>query len=268
MRRIPKFPRHAAAVAEVQRTSDRPIAEFDGVRDTLRALPPKGVMHMNDQTSSGQTSSGQTSSGHASSANALPGQAPLPQAALDQLFLAARTHNGWLPKEVSDDLLRRLYDLLKFGPTAANSCPMRVVFVKGAAAKEKLRGCLSPGNIDKTMAAPVTAIVAMDMEFYEKLPKLFPHADARSWYAGNAVAIESNAMLNSSLQGAYLMMAARALGLDCGPMGGFDKAKVDAAFLAGTTLRSNFLCNLGYGDPAKLHPRLPRLDFDEVCSIV
>ena len=192
----------------------------------------------------------------------------LPQSALDQIFVAARTFGAWLPKEVPDALLHRLHDLCRLGPTAANSCPMRVVFVRSAAEKERLKPCLSPGNIEKTMAAPVTAIVAMDMEFYEKLPALFPHADARSWYAGNPVAIESNAVLNSSLQGAYLMVAARALGLDCGPMGGFDKEKVNAAFLAGTTWRANFLCNLGYGDAAKLHPRLPRLGFDEACRIV
>ena len=191
----------------------------------------------------------------------------LAQSALEQLFLNARTHNVWHDRPVSDDMLRQLYDLLKFGPTAANSCPMRVVFVKGAAAKEKLKPCLSPGNVEKTMSAPVTAIVAMDMEFYEKLPKLFPHADARSWYAGNPAAIESNAVLNSSLQGAYLMLAARAIGLDCGPMGGFGKVKVNEAFFAGTSLRANFLCNLGFGDATKLHPRSPRLDFAEACTI-
>jgi nitroreductase len=192
----------------------------------------------------------------------------LPNASIEQLFLNARTHGAWLPKPVTDETLRALYDLLKWGPTAANSCPMRVVFVRSAAEKERLKPCLSPGNVEKTMAAPVTAIVAMDMEFYEKLPALFPHADARSWYAGNQAAIESNAVLNSSLQGAYLIVAARALGLDCGPMGGFDKDKVNAAFLAGTTWRANFLVNIGYGDASKLHPRLPRLGFDDACRIV
>jgi nitroreductase len=194
--------------------------------------------------------------------------AALPNASIEQLFLNARTHGAWQPKPVSDATLRELYELLKWGPTAANSCPMRVVFVRSAAEKERLKPCLSPGNVEKTMAAPVTAIVAMDMEFYEKLPALFPHADARSWYAGNQAAIDSNAVLNSSLQGAYLIVAARALGLDCGPMGGFDKDKVNAAFLAGTTWRANFLVNIGYGDPSKLHPRLPRLGFDEACRIV
>ena len=194
--------------------------------------------------------------------------AALPNASIEQLFLNARTHGAWQPKPVSDATLRELYELVKWGPTAANSCPMRVVFVRSAAEKERLKPCLSPGNVEKTMAAPVTAIVAMDMEFYEKLPALFPHADARSWYAGNQAAIDSNAVLNSSLQGAYLIVAARALGLDCGPMGGFDKDKVNAAFLAGTTWRANFLVNIGYGDPSKLHPRLPRLGFDEACRIV
>lgn len=192
----------------------------------------------------------------------------LPHASIEQLFLNARTHGAWLPKPVTDETLRALYELLKWGPTAANSCPMRVVFVRSAAEKERLKPCLSPGNVEKTMAAPVTAIVAMDMEFYEKLPALFPHADARSWYAGNHAAIDSNAVLNSSLQGAYLIVAARALGLDCGPMGGFDKDKVNAAFLAGTTWRANFLVNIGYGDASKLHPRLPRLGFDDACRIV
>ena len=194
--------------------------------------------------------------------------AALPAPSLDQLFRTARTHAHWLPREVPDALLRELYELLKFGPTSANCSPMRVVFIKGAGAKERLKPCLSPGNVEKTMSAPVTAIIAMDLEFYEKLPKLFPHADARSWYAGNPAASEPTALLSASLQGGYMILAARALGLDCGPMGGFDKAKVDAEFLAGTTYRSIFLCNLGYGDPARLHPRLPRLGFDEVCTIV
>jgi 3-hydroxypropanoate dehydrogenase len=192
----------------------------------------------------------------------------LPQASLDQLFLQARTFSAWQDQPVSDELLERLYELLRWGPTGANCCPMRVVFVKSTEAKERLRPCLSPGNVDKTMGAPVTAIVAADMEFYERLPALFPHADARSWYAGNAPLAASTATLNASLQGAYLIMAARALGLDCGPMAGFDKEKTDAAFFAGTAVRSIFLCNLGYGDGAKLHPRLPRLPFVDACRIV
>jgi nitroreductase len=184
------------------------------------------------------------------------------------LFLQARTFSAWQDQPVSDELLERLYELLRWGPTGANCSPMRVVFVKSTEAKERLRPCLSPGNVDKTIGAPVTAIVAADMEFYERLPALFPHADARSWYAGNAPLAASTAILNASLQGAYLIVAARALGLDCGPMAGFDKDKVDSSFFAGTAFRSIFLCNIGIGDASKLHPRLPRLAFKEACSIV
>jgi 3-hydroxypropanoate dehydrogenase len=192
----------------------------------------------------------------------------LTDAALDQLFRTARTHNGWQPKPVDDELLHRLVELTLLPPTSANSSPGRFVFVKSQEAKEKLRPALSPNNADKTMAAPVTAIVAMDMAFYDHLPKLFPHADARSWFAGNDAAIADTAFRNGSLQGAYLIMAARALGLDVGPMSGFDRNKVDEAFFAGTTVRSNFLVNLGYGDAAKLHPRNPRLSFDEAARVV
>lgn len=192
----------------------------------------------------------------------------LPKSAMQQLFSEARTHNGFLPKEVDNETLRSLYDLLKWGPTSANGSPGRFVFVKSAAAKEKLLGAVAPGNIEKVKSAPVTVIIAEDREFYEKLPKLFPHADAKSWFAGNAPLIESTAFRNSSLQGAYLMIAARALGLDCGPMSGFDAAKLDASFFAGTTWRANFICNLGYGDESKLYPRLPRLEFSEACQIL
>lgn len=192
---------------------------------------------------------------------------PLPQPALDQLFLAARTHGAFQPKPVSDALLRQLHETMKWGPTSANCGPMRLVFVRSIAAKERLKQCVAPGNVDKMMSAPVTAIIAMDMEFYEKVGPLFPFADTRSWYAGKPAAIESAAILNTSLQAAYLIVAARALGLDCGPMGGFDKTRVDAEFFAGTSWRSLLLCNLGYGDPEKLHPRLPRLSFDEVCRM-
>lgn len=191
----------------------------------------------------------------------------LPNDTLAQLFLDARTHNGWLGTPVSDDTLRRLYELARMPPTAANSSPLRVVFVKSDEAKARLLPAMSPGNADKTREAPVTAILAMDMEFHEKLPRLFPHADARSWYAGNAPLIEENAFRNSSLQGGYFILAARALGLDCGPMSGFDAAKVNETFFAGTTHRVNFVCNLGYGDHSKLYPRSPRLDFDEACVI-
>ncbi|MFM1805630.1 MAG: hypothetical protein RL136_2509 [Planctomycetota bacterium] len=191
----------------------------------------------------------------------------LPQASLDQLFIQARTQNGWLDKPVPDEVLRELHELAKWGPTAANTCPLRVVFVRSAEGKERLLPCMAPGNMEKTKAAPVTAILGMDMEFYEKLPRLFPHADARSWFAGNPAAIEENAFRNSSLQAAYFMLAARSLGLDCGPMGGFDKDKINAAFFAGTTHRVNFLCNLGYGDAEKLYPRSPRLAFEDACVL-
>lgn len=192
----------------------------------------------------------------------------LSEAALDQLFRTARTYNAFLPKPVDDAILRRLYDLAKFGPTSANSSPMRVVFVKSREAKARLEPHLSEGNRAKTMAAPVTAIIANDHAFYEKLPQLFPHADARSWFVGNQPLIETTAFRNATLQGAYLIIAARALGLDCGPMSGFDNAGVDQAFFAGSTVKSNFLINLGYGDASRdLFPRSPRLSFDEACSI-
>ncbi len=187
--------------------------------------------------------------------------------ALDQIFREARTHNGWQPRPVDDDTLRQLYDLLKMGPTSANCSPGRFVFVKTPAAKERLRPCLSPNNVEKTMAAPATVIVGYDMEFYEKLPKLFPHTDARAWFVGNPALIESTAFRNSSLQAGYLILAARALGLDCGPMSGFDNAKVDAAFFPGGKIKSNLLVNLGYGDPSKLRPRGPRLTFEEACRV-
>jgi 3-hydroxypropanoate dehydrogenase len=193
---------------------------------------------------------------------------PLDSAALDQLFATARTFNNFAPDPLPDTTLQALYDLLKWGPTAANGCPARFVFVKSPAAKARLKPALAPGNVDKTMAAPVTVIIGRDMAFYEKLPTLFPHADARSWFVGNAALIEETALRDAALQGAYLILAARALGLDCGPMGGFDKALVDADFFAGTTTQSVFLVNLGYGDPASLFPRGPRLSFDEACGIV
>ncbi|QAU24147.1 malonic semialdehyde reductase [Dyella sp. M7H15-1] len=192
----------------------------------------------------------------------------LAEVALDQLFRNARTYNAFLPKPVSDEQLHALYELAKFGPTSANCSPMRVVFVKSAAAKEKLKPWLSEGNRAKTLAAPVTAIIANDHEFYEKLPQLFPHADARSWFVGNQELIERTAFRNATLQGAYVLMAARALGLDCGPMSGFDNAGVDDAFFAGTKIKSNFLINIGYGDASRdLFPRSPRLSFDEACQV-
>jgi 3-hydroxypropanoate dehydrogenase len=188
---------------------------------------------------------------------------------LNLIFRNAQTHSNWLDEPVDDALLAQVYDLAKMGPTCANMCPMRVIFVKSKAAKEKLKPALSPGNVDKTMAAPVTAIIGMDVHFYEKLPELFPHVDAKAWYKDLPEnVLEYTALRNGSLQGAYLMLAARSLGLDCGPMSGFDNAKVDAAFFAGTTVKSNFLCNLGHGDATKLHPRNPRLSFEEACQIV
>jgi 3-hydroxypropanoate dehydrogenase len=188
---------------------------------------------------------------------------------LDLIFRQARTHNAWLDKPVADALLKQVYDLAKMGPTSANMCPMRITFVKSRQAKEKLKPALDAGNVDKTMKAPVTAILGMDIHFYEKLPTLFPHADAKSWFKDLPQnVLEYIALRNSSLQGAYFMLAARALGLDCGPMSGFDNAKVDATFFAGTTVKSNFLCNLGYGDASKLHPRSPRLAFEEACTLV
>jgi 3-hydroxypropanoate dehydrogenase len=188
--------------------------------------------------------------------------------ALDLIFLEARTHTSWLPEPVPDELLKQAYDLAKMGPTSANMCPMRLVLVKSKEAKERLKPTLSPGNIDKTMSAPVTAIIAYDLEFYEQLPKLFPQADAKSWFVGQTDLIQTSAFRNGSLQGAYFMLACRALGLDVGPMSGFDNAKLDAEFFANSSYKSNFLCNIGYGDASKLHPRNPRLEFSEVAKII
>lgn len=188
--------------------------------------------------------------------------------ALDILFREARTHSAWQGKDVTDVLLEAVYDLMKFGPTSANSCPARFVFVKSAEAKARLKPHLDAGNVEKTMAAPVTAIIAYDLEFYENLPKLFPHTDARSWFVGNDAAIKTTAFRNGSLQGAYLMLAARALGLDCGPMSGFNAEGVSKEFFPDGKVKANFLCNIGYGDHTKLKPRNPRLGFDEVCKIV
>jgi 3-hydroxypropanoate dehydrogenase len=185
----------------------------------------------------------------------------------EQLFTEARTQNGYKPEPVSDDTLRQLYELMKWGPTAANSTPARLIFVRSAEAKDKLLACVSPGNVNKVREAPVTVIVGMDLDFHDKLPKLFPHVDARSWFVNDAAKRAESAMRNSSLQGGYLIMAARALGLDCGPMSGFDPAKIDAAFWAGTAVKTNFICSLGIGDPGKIFQRNPRLDFDEACRL-
>jgi 3-hydroxypropanoate dehydrogenase len=191
----------------------------------------------------------------------------LDAAAFDLLFRNARTHNGWLDRPVPDSLLAELHDLMKWAPTSANCWPLRTVFVKSPEAKARLLPLLMEGNRAKTEAAPVTAILGMDLAFYEELPRLFPHTDAKAWFVGNPPLIEATAFRNSSLQGAYLMLAARALGLDCGPMSGFDAAAVDAEFFAGTQVKSNFICNLGYGDPTVLFPRSPRPRFEEVCTI-
>jgi len=202
--------------------------------------------------------------------------------AFDVLFRNARSHNGWLNKPVTDDMVRKLYDLAKWGPTSANSSPARFLFLRTKEAKERLRPALAPGNVDKTMAAPVTAIIAYDLRFYEKLTKLSPAAPQfRDMFANNPELADSTAKRNSALQGAYLIIAARALGLDCGPMSGFDNAKVDEEFFGENvknqaiykefvpgTIKSNFLCNIGYGDPASVRPRAPRLDFGEACLLL
>jgi 3-hydroxypropanoate dehydrogenase len=187
---------------------------------------------------------------------------------LEQLFHHARTHSAWLPKRVPIEKLREAYELARMGPTSANSSPARFVFLESEAAKARLLPALAPLNVEKTKAAPVTAIVAWDTEFYEKLPKLFPHADMRSYFVGNKALIDETAFRNSSLQGAYFILAARAVGLDCGPMSGFDSAKVNAEFFPDGKWRANFLCNLGYGDSGKLFPRNPRLEFDEACRVL
>jgi 3-hydroxypropanoate dehydrogenase len=192
----------------------------------------------------------------------------LDSTALDTLFRTARTQNAWTTKPISDETLRELYDLAKFGPTSANSSPARFVFVRTQEAREKLLPALSAGNVAKTMSAAVTVIVAYDPFFYERLPTLFPQADAMSWFAGNKALADETAFRNGTLQGAYLLLAARALGLDTGPMSGFDRATVDRAFFADNGWKSNFLLNLGEGDPAGLFPRNPRLLFEEACQVL
>ncbi len=191
----------------------------------------------------------------------------LDKTALDTLFSEAHTHNGWIDRPVPDDLLRQLWDLMKMAPTASNCLPARIVFVRSKEAKEKLKPALSQGNVEKTMAAPATAIIAYDLEFYENLPKLYPQVDMKKNFVGKPEAAMTAAFRNGSMQGGYFILAARALGLDCGPMSGFDNAKVDEAFFPGGKVKSNFLCNLGYGDMAKVRPRNPRLTFDEACKI-
>jgi 3-hydroxypropanoate dehydrogenase len=187
--------------------------------------------------------------------------------AQDLIFRDAHTARGWQGEKVSPELLEKIYDLMKFGPTSANCSPLRVVFVQSPEAKEKLKPCLDPGNVAQTMAAPATAIFAYDMKFYDHLSKLYPQTDARSWFAGNDAKIFDTAFRNGTLQAGYFMIAARGLGLDCGPMSGFDNKKLDAAFFADGRYKSNFLCNLGYADPARIYPRNPRLGFGEACQI-
>lgn len=187
---------------------------------------------------------------------------------LDILFREARTYNGWLKKDVSDTQVKALYDLMKMGPTSANCCPMRVKFLKSDEAKERLKPHLMDSNVDKTMGAPVVAIMANDLEFYEKLPKLFPHTDAKSWFVGNDDLIKSTAFRNGTLQSAYLMLAARSIGLDCGPMSGFDQDAVKKEFFPDKNYEVNFICNIGYGDESTIFGRSPRFDFDEVCEIL
>jgi len=189
-------------------------------------------------------------------------------AALDVIFCNARTYTAWQDKPVSDETLMQVYDLCKWGPTSSNCLPMRIIFVKSTAAKERLKSCLAGGNVEKTMKAPATAIIAYDMEFYNLMPKLWPHSDMKSYFAKTPDAVQPTAFRNGSLQGAYFIIAARALGLDCGPMSGFDNAKVDGEFFKDTQVKSNFLCNLGYGDASKLYPRGPRLAFEEACKII
>jgi 3-hydroxypropanoate dehydrogenase len=187
---------------------------------------------------------------------------------IETLFTGAHTHHVWLDKQVDDALLVRAYDLAKMCPTSANGQPMRILFLRSSEAKKRLTPALNTGNITQSETAPVVAIIAMDTEFYEHLPKLYPHANAKSWFAGKSQAIHDTAFRNSSLQGAYFLMALRAVGLDTGAVSGFDNAKVDAEFFTGTTYKSNFIINIGYGDVSKLYPRNPRFEFDEACRII
>ncbi|MDH5392245.1 MAG: malonic semialdehyde reductase [Gammaproteobacteria bacterium] len=192
----------------------------------------------------------------------------LDQQALDTLFLQARSQNGWQDTALPSGIFEQIYDLMKMGPTTANSCPARFVFVESDEAKQRLKVCLAEGNINKSMSAPAVVIIGMDLEFYEKLPELFPHDDARSWFAGNDKKIEENAFRNSSLQAAYFMLAARSLGLDCGPMSGFDYDKMNQTFFPGGKVKCNFICAIGYGDKSKVYDRLPRLSFDTACQVL
>ena len=187
---------------------------------------------------------------------------------LDRLFRKARTHNVWTERAVSDATLHELYDLMKMSPTSANMCPVRILFLRSVSAKERLRPALAPGNLEKTMTAPVCAVIAHDLEFHDHLARLFPQKDMAGMFRDNPVMAAEAAFRNGTLQGGYFILAARAVGLDCGPMSGFDNSAVDAEFFAGTSTKSNFLCNLGYGDASGLWPRAPRFEFREVCDIL
>ena len=195
-------------------------------------------------------------------------KAPISEEALDQLFREARTHSAWLPDPVPVELLRKAYELARLGPTSANASPARFIFLTTPGARARLKPALAPLNVEKTMAAPVTVIIAWDTEFHENLPKLFPHADMRSYFVGNKPLIDETAFRNSSLQAGYFILAARALGLDCGPMSGFDAGRLNAEFFPDGKWKVNLLCNLGYGDQSKLYPRNPRLEFDEAAVVL
>ncbi|MEM1409680.1 MAG: malonic semialdehyde reductase [Pseudomonadota bacterium] len=193
---------------------------------------------------------------------------PITADAQAQIFTDARTRNAWEDRPVTDEQIRAIYDLMKWGPTSANCSPARFKFLRTQEAKEKLKPFLGEGNVEKTMTAPLVVIIGNDLKFYEKLPELFPHTDAKSWFVGNDELIQTTAMRNGTLQGAYLMIAARALGLDCGPMSGFDVPGVTKAFFGGTDVEANWLCNIGYGTDEELFPRSPRLDFDEASELL
>jgi 3-hydroxypropanoate dehydrogenase len=193
---------------------------------------------------------------------------PIDDASMDLVFRSARTQNSWQPKDVTEELLRRAYDLTKMGPTSANCCPARFIFITTKAGKERLKPTLAAGNIDKTMTAPVTAIIGYDTKFYDLLPELFPDTDARSWFTSNESLAQKTAFRNGTLQGGYLILAARSLGLDCGPMSGFDAAKLNTEFWPDGQITVNFLCNIGYGDDQDVHDRRPRLAFEKACEIV
>ncbi len=193
---------------------------------------------------------------------------PLSDQALETLFFSARSHNGWLDRPVTDEQLRQIYARMIMGPTSANCLPARILFLRSDEAKQRLKPSLSAGNVDKSMTAPVVAVIGMDLEFHEHLPKLFPHTDARSWYAGKPEKIKEAAFRNSSLQGAYFIMAVRSLGLDAGPMSGFDAEKLNQEFFPDGRIKVNFICGVGHGDPEKLFPRLPRLEFEQACQLL